>query len=548
MWPLMGPGVLGTEVQSSAEILVIFDQLLSLKPFVLFSFAQLILVTLAFSQLRLPGWIFGFCIGLYPGSAFWFLLLTAVCTSSDPCLSDYVFACCFGFVVFLTDLSFFSAAEVSCSRQLDRRRSEFWPISDWLTGCFLEECCLVVVVLPRHRRPESASELPPKMRGKLRPPKEDPFPGEAPIPKKKLQKFMRGKKYNVHAEANQKVKEAIMSSEAMTEFAQKQAARYDLLLPEDAGFLEGDEDEDTNTISQDDIADAVDITSGSKVDRKRQQRGEYHGLVWELRLDGVLFDELQGRVGPLITRADSVMRKAIGHAQRLAICLRYLATGDSFKTIAFSYRVGHSAVAGIVKDVASAIWAALVEDTMPVPKKEDWRAIADQFYARWNFPKCLGAIYGNMSSSFGESLRDGMLDLPPDAAIPGAEHRGPLPCVFVGDEAFPLTTNLLRPYPGHHIPPERRAFNYRLSHARLVIECAFGILCAHWRMYLRVIATSRRCTPTAEPASEAPSAPEGLRDAPRMGSNNASRRAIQLRDTYCAYFNQEGAVPWQPSA
>ncbi|KAL1276997.1 hypothetical protein QQF64_023670 [Cirrhinus molitorella] len=139
--------------------------------------------------------------------------------------------------------------------------------------------------------------------------------------------------------------------------------------------------------------------------RKCQQWGEYHRLVWELRLDGVLFeqyfrmspdtfDELLGRVRPLITRADSVMRKAIGSAQRLAICLRYLATGDSFKTIAFSYQVGHSTVTGIVKDVASAIWAALVEDTMPVPKKEDWRAIADQFYARWNFPNCLGAIDG----------------------------------------------------------------------------------------------------------------------------------------------------------
>ncbi|KAL0152824.1 hypothetical protein M9458_051864 [Cirrhinus mrigala] len=287
----------------------------------------------------------------------------------------------------------------------------------------------------------------------------------------------------------------------------------------------------------------------------------------------------------------------------LSICLRYLATGDSFRTIAFSYRVGHSTVAGIVQDVASAIWEVLVEDTMPVPKKEDWRAIADQFYARWNFPNCLGAIdgkhvllavvdanylfrvvdvggYGRTSdggtlrnSAFGESLRDGTLDLPPDAAIPGAEHRGPLPCVFVGDEAFPLTTNLLRPYPGHHIPPERRAFNYRLSRARLVVECAFGILSARWRMYRRVIATSpkvaeacvlatcvlhnflrkkmlegRRCTPTAAPANEAPSAPEGLRDAPRMGSNNASRRAIQLRDTYCTYFSQEGAVPWQPSA
>ena len=67
--------------------------------------------------------------------------------------------------------------------------------------------------------------------------------------------------------------------------------------------------------------------------RKRKQRGEYHGLVQELRLDGVLFeryfrmspdtfDELLGRMGPLITRADSVMRKAIVPAQRLAICLR----------------------------------------------------------------------------------------------------------------------------------------------------------------------------------------------------------------------------------
>ncbi|RXN12878.1 WD repeat-containing 46 [Labeo rohita] len=94
--------------------------------------------------------------------------------------------------------------------------------------------------------------------------KQDPFPGEAPIPHKRLQKFRRGEKYEVPKEARPDLKEAITFSEAMSELAQKQAARYDLLLPEDAGFLEGDEDEDTNTISQDDIAAAVDITSGSK--------------------------------------------------------------------------------------------------------------------------------------------------------------------------------------------------------------------------------------------------------------------------------------------
>ncbi|XP_043087965.1 WD repeat-containing protein 46 [Puntigrus tetrazona] len=94
--------------------------------------------------------------------------------------------------------------------------------------------------------------------------KKDPFPGEAPIPQKQLQKFQRGEKCEVPSKAREILKDAIAFSEAMSEHAQKQAARYDLLLPEDAGFLEGDEDEDTNTISQDDIADAVDITSGSK--------------------------------------------------------------------------------------------------------------------------------------------------------------------------------------------------------------------------------------------------------------------------------------------
>ncbi|KAJ4932219.1 hypothetical protein JOQ06_010644, partial [Pogonophryne albipinna] len=221
---------------------------------------------------------------------------------------------------------------------------------------------------------------------------------------------------------------------------------------------------------------------------------------------------------------------------------RYLATGDSYRTISFSYRVGHATVAVIVREVAGAIWTALVEETMPVPQTEDWRAIAAGFQERWNFPNCVGAIDGKhvviqapansgslyfnyksthslvllavvdaqylfrvvdvggfgrssdsgslRNSAFGESLRDGSLQLPPDTVIPGAERRGLLPHVLVGDEAFPLLDNLLRPFPGRQLTRERRMFNYRLSQARLVVECAFGILSSQWRMFRRVITTS----------------------------------------------------------
>ncbi|KAG7472229.1 hypothetical protein MATL_G00106710 [Megalops atlanticus] len=94
--------------------------------------------------------------------------------------------------------------------------------------------------------------------------KEDPFPGPAPIPKEKLKKFQRGEKTKLSSETSGRLKETLSRSEKASDLAQTQAARYDLLLPEDAGFLEGDEGEDTCTIAQEDIADAVDITSGAK--------------------------------------------------------------------------------------------------------------------------------------------------------------------------------------------------------------------------------------------------------------------------------------------
>jgi len=56
-----------------------------------------------------------------------------------------------------------------------------------------------------------------------------------------------------------------------------------------------------------------------------------------------------------------------------------------------------------------------------------------------------------------------------------------LPFVLVGDEAFPLTTYMMRLYPGkNEMTIEKRIYNYRLSRARRTVENVFGILVSQW--------------------------------------------------------------------
>ena len=82
---------------------------------------------------------------------------------------------------------------------------------------------------------------------------------------------------------------------------------------------------------------------------------------------------------------------------------------------------------------------------------------------------------------------DGTLDLPEDSLILGEEHPGPQPHVFMGDEAFLCWRNLMRHFPEANLFRRNMVFNYRLSRARLTVECTFGILASQWRRYQQVI-------------------------------------------------------------
>ncbi|XP_017466909.1 PREDICTED: putative nuclease HARBI1 [Rhagoletis zephyria] len=93
-------------------------------------------------------------------------------------------------------------------------------------------------------------------------------------------------------------------------------------------------------------------------------------------------------------------------------------------------------------------------------------------------------------SPFGQALLANELPLPPSFPlwIGSAE---PFPYYFVGDAAFPLKTNLMRPFPGLRMSQSKSVFNYRLSRACRVIENAFGILTARWL----VLRTTIECSP-----------------------------------------------------
>ena len=61
-----------------------------------------------------------------------------------------------------------------------------------------------------------------------------------------------------------------------------------------------------------------------------------------------------------------------------------------------------------------------------------------------------------------------MMNVPLPVPLPGCIH--PVSFSSVGDDAFPLHNNLMKPYPLRNLSSDQRIFNYRLSRARRVVE------------------------------------------------------------------------------
>lgn len=80
------------------------------------------------------------------------------------------------------------------------------------------------------------------------------------------------------------------------------------------------------------------------------------------------FDILLELIRPVISKRDTHLRKAISADARLAITLRYLSSGDSYRSLMLLFRVPHNTISGIVPETCKAIYMALCENYLKVRK------------------------------------------------------------------------------------------------------------------------------------------------------------------------------------
>lgn len=258
--------------------------------------------------------------------------------------------------------------------------------------------------------------------------------------------------------------------------------------------------------------------------------------------------------------------------------------------------------------------------------ENEWLKIASDFEEKWQFPHCLGAIDGKHvrivppkdsgsyyfnykkthsivlmaiananyefilcdvgtngrisdggvinNTLFYDKLVNKELNIPKPEPI---SFDLDLEYVFVGDDAFALRPDLIKPYNRESLNNERRICNYRISRARRVVENSFGILASRFRIFYTAInlnvetiesvilaccalhnflrKKSSSYTPPESFDREyfidgtielgARPDPDMLHNLQRRSGGQVLLQAKTVREKFCTYFNGEGSVPWQ---
>ena len=233
--------------------------------------------------------------------------------------------------------------------------------------------------------------------------------------------------------------------------------------------------------------------------QRRAELGVYNNLFQELietnslkdyiRMDRMHFDYLVERLYPYLLKDDTILRESIKPAERVRVLLRYVASGETFCSLESQFRISRRSIARIVDRVAEAITEEMQGEYLKTPNTASkWLEISEKFSQRWNFPNTIGTIDGKhivleQPSNSGSHYRnlkgsDRIILLTvvgpeyeflyAEVGINGRNSDGgawaqsplkmaledgmDIPYVLVGDDAFPLSHYMMKPYPQIYVP------------------------------------------------------------------------------------------------
>ena len=242
---------------------------------------------------------------------------------------------------------------------------------------------------------------------------------------------------------------------------------------------------------------------------------------------------IKTRLEPHLARQATNYRAPISVGEKLALTIRYLATGESYTSLSCQFRVGRSTISKFIPEVCRAIQDEFTREYLKCPTTPDeWKELEREFRIRWNVPHALGALDGKHvvlkkpkntgalyhnykgffsivmlalvdgqykfrwvdvgtegscsdgqifnASQLKRRIEDGRIGFPDPAPI--TQGGRDVPYFILADDAFALKTWLMKPYGRRMLTREERIANYRISRGRRVVENAFGILVSRFRV------------------------------------------------------------------
>ena len=120
---------------------------------------------------------------------------------------------------------------------------------------------------------------------------------------------------------------------------------------------------------------------------------EIPGFINFMRMNPEFFEMIKTRLEPNLARQATNYRTPISVGEKLALTIRYLATGESYTSLSCQFRVGRSTISMFLPEVCRAIQDEFTREYLRCPTTPDeWKELEREFRIMWNVPHALGAL------------------------------------------------------------------------------------------------------------------------------------------------------------